>query len=168
MVETGEIHADAHGGGCHAHGRCFQEAHQLFLLHSLHEEGDDHEEDDHEVVIGHLHMVGQHLKSREEGRDEESGQIFSPVGQHDTSYERWQISQRPHFPDMSGRYDDEEIAGEGPHDGSQRCERLTEVEGSQQDIEPEQIDKDVPHIVGQPQMIGLRHLGQSVGAAVRR
>ena len=45
---------------------------------------------------------------------------------------------------------------------------LTEVEGTQQDIETQQVGKDKPHILGQPQMIGIHRLRQQISRSVRR
>ena len=45
---------------------------------------------------------------------------------------------------------------------------LTEVKGAQHDIEAQQIDKQIPHIIGQPQVIGLFYGRQRSGTAIRR
>ena len=45
---------------------------------------------------------------------------------------------------------------------------LTEIEGTQQDIEAEQIGKDEPYVFRQPQMIGIDSLCQQIGGTVGR
>ena len=168
MVEVREI--DAHADSCSSDtdSHRFQEVHHLVLSDGLHQPGQGDEQDDEQIVIGHLHMVGIDLKRREYRHQQESPQIFSPVGEHHTRYHRRQVGQRPHLPDMSGGNDDQEIGGEGPEDTSQCCQMLTEVKRSQQDIEPQQIGEHVPHVLRQPEMIGVSHLHQQVGRSVRR
>lgn len=95
-------------------------------------------------------------------------QILSPVGQHNARYHRRQIGQGHDFPYMAGSYDDEEIAAERPDDGAKRRERLPEIERPQQDVEAEKIGKDIPHILGKPQMIELTHTVEHIGTLVRR
>ena len=62
VVEVTQVYADAYRGTCHAHAKRLAEACHLTVAHGLNEIGDDHEEDDEEIIIGHLHMVGFHLK----------------------------------------------------------------------------------------------------------
>ena len=108
---------------------------KLLLTNGLHEIGNDHEEDDEQVIISHLHVVGFHLKGGEECRHDESRQITSSISQDNTGNRRWKISQCHHLPQVTGSNDDEEIGRESPHDTTQGCQRLAEVKGSQQDIE---------------------------------
>ena len=44
---------------------------------------------------------------------------------------------------------------------------LTEVEGTQQDIEAQQIGKYKPYVLRQPEMIGIHSLRQQIGRAIR-
>ena len=45
---------------------------------------------------------------------------------------------------------------------------LTEVEGTQQDVEAQQIDEQIPHIVRQPQVIGLLDERHGISTMIRR
>ena len=45
---------------------------------------------------------------------------------------------------------------------------LSEVEGPQQDIESQQVHEHIPHVLWQPQVIGINHLRQQVSRAIRR
>ena len=45
-----------------------------------------------------------------------------------------------------------------PDDGTQRRQRLSEIEGTEHDIKAQEIDKHIPYIIRQPQMISLRYL----------
>ena len=76
-------------------------------------------------------MVGLHLKGGEDGCDDESPQILALVGEHHTGYHRRQVGQGNDLPDVSGGDDDEEVAGERPHDGAQHRKRPSEVEGAE-------------------------------------
>ena len=54
-----------------------------------------------------------------------------------------------HFQKLSfSFYDDEKVGRECPDDTSQCSQRLSEIEGSQHDIEAQKIDKHIPYIVG--------------------
>ena len=55
-------------------------------------------------------MVRQNLQGNEQCCNNASCQIFTPVSQYDTCYCRWYISQRDKLPDVSGRYQNEEVA----------------------------------------------------------
>ena len=61
---------------------------------------------------------------------------------------------------MSGSDDDEEIAGECPHHGTERCKIGLEVERPEHDIESEQVDEKIPHVFGQSQMIHVYDVGE--------
>ena len=112
-------------------------------------------------------MVGIDLEGSEDGGHDEAPQIFPSVGQHDTGYHRGQISQCPYLPDVPRCNDDEEVGGEGPDDGAQHGQMLTEVEGAQQDVEAQQVGKHVPYVLWQPQMVGIGQHRQVVGGVVR-
>ena len=67
---------------------------------------------------------------------------------------------------MSCGNDDKEVGRERPDDGAQRSQRLSEVEGTQHDIEAQEIDEYIPYIVGQPQMISFHHLVEHFSATI--
>ena len=166
MIEVAEIQADTDGCTHDAHRRSLAKASHLLLLDGIDQEGDDHEEDDEEVIVCHLHVVGVHLEGSENRRYEQAPQIFTSISQHDTRNHRREISQSHHLPNMSCSNDDKEIGGECPNDGAECRQGLTEVEGSQQDIESQEVCKDIPNIVGQPKMIGIDSLFQDGTALV--
>ena len=118
VIEVRQV--DTYTDGCtsDADGCGLGKAHQLFLLDRLHKPGDHKEEDDEQIIIGHLHMVGVDLKGREDCREQQPPEIAPLIGQCDTCNHRWQIGQRPYLPDMSGCDDNQEIGGEGPDDGA--------------------------------------------------
>ena len=168
MVEVRQVQTDGYqscyGTGC----RCFQPVHHLFLADGFHEPRYHHEEDDEQVVVGHLDVVGANLEGSEDSCNDQSPQVFAAVGQHDTCNHRRQIGQRPHLPDVSGGNDNQEVGREGPQYGAQSCQIATEVEGAQQNVEAQEVRKQVPHVLGQPQVVGIDGRRQRVGAVVRR
>ena len=113
-------------------------------------------------------MVGIDLKGGEDRRDDQAPQIFTTVAEHHASDHRRQIGQRHDLPDMACGNDDEEIAGESPKDRAQHSEVLFEVEGAQQNVEAQEIGKDIPHVFGQPQVVGILHLTQDSGRGIGR
>ena len=112
-------------------------------------------------------MVGIHLEGREKCRHNQSPQVLTPIGQHDTRYQRRKVGQRPHLPDVSGGNDNEEIRAESPHHRAQRRQIPAEVEGAQQEVEAQEVDEHIPDILGQPQVVGINDLSQQIGAVVR-
>ena len=168
VIEVRDVDADTEGSTHGTGRRSLPEVSHLLLLHRIGQPRQHHEEDDEQIVIGHLHVVGIHLEGRKDGRHDESPQIPAAVGQHQSGYHRRQIGQRHHLPDVASGNDDEEIAAEGPYHRAQCSQIPPEVERPQQDIETQQIDKQIPHILGQPQVIGLHQLAQSVGTLIRR
>ena len=118
VIEVREIDTNANGCTSNAYPCGLDKAHQLFLLDCLYEPGDDEEKDDEQIIIGHLHVVGIDLKSREDSREQQAPKVFAPIGEHHTSNHRRQVSQCPYLPDMTCCNDDEEIGGEGPDDGT--------------------------------------------------
>ena len=168
MIQVAQVDADTDGSGGDTHGCCLTKPCQLLVFHSLNQESDNHEEDDEQIIIGHLHMIGLHLKGGKQGRQDESPEIFSPITKHNTSNHWWQIGQGHHFPNVSGSNDNEEITGESPDDRTQNSQLLAEIKSTQQDVEAQQIGKHIPHIFGQPQVVSVHHLAQCVGTFVRR
>ena len=112
-------------------------------------------------------MVGFDFKGGEDGCHYQSRQILAAEGQHDARNQRRQIGQCHHLPDVSGSDDNQEIGAESPQHGTEGGEMAAEVEGAQQDIETQKIGKKIPHIVGQPQMIGVGSHGHGLGTLVR-
>ncbi len=51
-------------------------------------------------------------------------------------------------------------------DRAKGCQLLTEVEGTQQDIEAQQVHKEIPHIIGQPQVIGILYRRQHISTII--
>ena len=127
-----------------------------------------HRQDDEQVVVGHLHVVGQHLECCEECGHQQSREILPPVGQHYACDERGQICQGHHLPIVAGGNDDEEVAGEGPYHRPEHGQIPAEVECPEQDIEAQQVGEDVPHDVGQPEVVGLARLVEQLYAVVGR
>ena len=112
-------------------------------------------------------MVGIDLEGCKDSREQQSPEVFAPISQHDTGYHRWQISQRPHLPDVARSNDNQEIRGARPDDTTQGSQMLTEVESPQQDIEAQQISKHIPHVLRQPQVIGIHSLRQHLRRTIR-
>ena len=100
-------------------------------------------------------MVRQNLQGNEQCCNNASCQIFTPVSQYDTCYCRWYISQRDKLPDVSGRYQDEEIGRECPHDTAQSGQPDRYAEDAQQDVEAEHQHECEAHIVGQEELVGF-------------
>ena len=168
VVEVRQVDAQADESAYDAHTRRLGKVDELLLLYGFHQPGNDQQHNGYQVVVGHLHVVGMYLKRREQGCHDESPQVPAPVGQYQTADEGRQIGQCPHLPDVAGGNDNEEIGREGPHHAAQRRQVPTEVEGTQQQIETQQIGKQIPHIVGQPQVPHVLHLRQHVRRLVRR
>ena len=160
----GHTNQTAHYAGC----RSLRKVEVAARAHGVGQPGKYHEHDDEQVVIGHLHVVGIDLEGRKDGRHNQSPQVFPSVGQHDARNQRRQIGQRPHLPDVASGNDNQEVGRERPDDAAQSRQVLTEVERTQQDVEAQQVDEQVPHIVGQPQVVGPHSLVQHLSAVVRR
>ena len=135
MIEVRDIDADTNSSTHHTGGCCLHQVLILLLIQSLNAERDDHCQHDEQIIVGHLHLVRQHLQSSKECRHQHTPQVFATIGQHHTRNHRRQVGQRHHFPDMSGSNDNKEIAAERPDDSSQSRQIDTEVEGTQQNIE---------------------------------
>ena len=153
MVEVRQVHADTDHSRQQTHKGGLYEMGNLMITNGLHQIGDNHKEEDKQIIVGHLHVVGTHLEGGEDSRNHKSPQVFPTIGQYHTGNHRRQVGQRHHFPEVSCGDDYQEIGRESPDDGSQGGQQLSEVEGPQQDIEAQQIGKQVPYVVGQPQMI---------------
>ena len=162
MIKVREINAHTDGSTDKTNGSSLQEPCHLFLLDGLYEPGYHHRDDDKQIIIGHLYVVRIDLKGCKDGCQQQSPEIFPPISQYQTSYHRWQIGQCPHLPDMASSNDDEEIGGESPDNGAQGCQMLAEVECPKQDIEAQEVGEYIPHVLRQPQMIGIHHLRQQI------
>ena len=129
--------------------------HVALLTYGINKESYYEEQYDKEVVIGHLHVVGINLKRRKDTRYGKSSQIFTLVGKQYACYHWGQVGKCHDLPYMTGCYDNEEITAESPYHGAKRCKIPAEIEGAQHDIEAEKIGKDIPYILGQPQVVCL-------------
>ena len=168
MIKVRNIQGNGYQGTCHAHAGCLQEMCHSLLPDGFHQIGDNHKQNGEQEIVGHLHMIGIHLEGGKNGRQKQSPQVFTPIGKHDTRYHRRQIGQCPYFPDVAGSNDDKEIGRECPYDGTQHRHPATEIECPHQDIEAQQIYKNIPHILRQPEMIGIDGLHQWLRTAIRR
>ena len=92
-------------------------------------------------------MVSLHLKGGEDGCHDETRQVTPSISQYYTRYHRRQIGQSHYLPEVTSSYDNKEIGRESPHDTAQCGQRLAEVEGSQEDIKTQEIDKEEPYIL---------------------
>ena len=113
-------------------------------------------------------MVGRYFQRCKQCRHHQSPQVFPAIGQHEARNHRGQIGQCYHLPDMPCGNDDEEIARERPDDTAEHGQIPAEVEGTQQDIESQQVGKHIPHVLRQPQVVGLLRLLQQLRTLVRR
>ena len=93
-------------------------------------------------------MVGLHLEGCKNSRHNESPKVFASVGQHNAPYHWRKVGQSHHFPEVTSRYNYQEIGRESPNDTSQCRQRLPEIEGPQQDIESKKIGKQIPDVIG--------------------
>ena len=109
VIEIRQVDAKANRGTDHTHRSSLQETGHLLLLHSFHQPGYYQCQDDEQVVVGHLHMVGVDLKSGKHRCQEQAPQILTPVGQYQTGNQRRQVGQGPYLPDMTGSDDNQEI-----------------------------------------------------------
>ena len=109
VIKVRQVERDTDEGTHHAHCRSLSEAGKFSLPDGIHQVGNHHEEDDEEIVVSHLHVVGIHLESREDGGEEQALQILTPVSQHHARNHWRQIGKCPHLPDMTGGDDDKEV-----------------------------------------------------------
>ena len=168
MIEIAQIEHHTYQSTHGTDGGGLEEAGHPALLDGDDQEGDDHGQDDEQVIIGHLHMVGIYLKGREHRRKDQAPKVLAPIGEHDAGYHGRQIGKGHHLPDVARGDDDEEIAAERPDDASQHSKVLAEVESAQQDVESQQIDKHVDDAHGQPELIHLLGALEHVLTLIRR
>ena len=109
MIEVRNIDADTYYGTSRTHCRGFQEMEYPLVPYCLYEVGHNHADNDKQVIVSHLHMVCQHLESREYRRNEEAAQVTAPEAQHHAGYHWWQICESLHLPVMACSNDNEEI-----------------------------------------------------------
>ena len=86
------------------------------MADGINQPGNYHGQDDEQIIIRHLYVVGINLESRKDGCEHKAPQVFATIGQHYTCNQWWQISQGPHLPDVTCGNDNEEIGAEGPYD----------------------------------------------------
>ena len=135
MVEIRYVDTDTDGTTRQTCSCSLYEMLVLFLEYSFDAEGNNHGQDDEQVVVSHLYVVGQHFQRCKNRRNQHAPQVFTPIGQHHTGNHWRQVGQRHHLPDMSCGNNDKEVAAERPYHGTQSCQIDTEVKGTQQDIE---------------------------------
>ena len=155
VIKIRRIDSNSNGCGSYQQTRCLAEASHLLLADSLYQESKEDAELRDEEIVSHLHVVAQNLQRSKECCDDESPHILASIEKHHTRNGWRNISQSDDFPDVSCRYNNKEIAAECPHDGTQGCHPMTEVEGTKQDIEAQHRCEDVPHIVREPKVIDL-------------
>ena len=109
VIKVREVERDTDEGTHHAHRRSLSETGEFSLPDGIHQVGNHHEEDDEEIVVSHLHVVGIHLESREDGGEEQTFQILTPISQYHARNHRRQISQCPYLPDMTCSNDNKEV-----------------------------------------------------------
>ena len=109
MIQVGEVERDTDEGTHDTYRSRLAEAGEFPLLDGIYQEGNHHEENDEEIIIGHLHVVGIHLESREDGSEEQTFQILTPISQYHTRNHRRQIGQSPYLPDMTCCNDNKEV-----------------------------------------------------------
>ena len=135
VVEVREVQRYAYSRTGQTHGSSLQQVLVALTAQGVDGKGDDHGQNDKQVVVGHLHVVGQYLQRREEGRDDQSPQVLAPIGQHHAANHGRQVGQGHDLPDVAGGNDDEEVAREGPHHRTEHGQIPAEVEGTQQQVE---------------------------------
>ena len=167
MVEVRQVQTDADGSTCGTYRRGLRQVAVRLPPYTVNDERYHHGRHDEQVVVRHLHMVRHHLQGGKQCRHHQAPQVLAPIGQHHAGNHRRQVGQGHHLPEVAGGNDDEEVARERPYHAAQQGQVPAEVKGAQQDIEAQQVGKDVPYIVGQPQVVGLLGLLQHRRAVIR-
>ena len=110
MVKIGSIDTHSHNSRRNQHSRSLEEVGYTLLHNGIDQICHHHKHLRNEEIVCHLHMVGQNLKSAEQGSQHTTPQIFASEAKHHSRY-RWRnICKSQHFPYMTSSYDDEEIA----------------------------------------------------------
>ena len=168
MIQVRHIDTDTNGSTSQTYTCCLQHMLPLFLSCTFDDKCNKHRQYNKQIVISHLHMIGKDLQCGEECRDKQSPGVLTPECQHHTGYHGRKVCQGDYLPYMSSSNDNKEIAAESPYYSTQRCQIPSEVKGTQQDIEAQEIGKDIPYIFGKPQMIGFLHFCKRIGTLIRR
>ena len=135
VIEVGSVETDGKNS-CQCHSCCrFSESSQLLPLDGLYEECHHHQDFDGEEVVGHLHVVCLNLQRGEDGCHNCAQQVFLPIAQNNARNGGRYVCQCHHLPNVTCSDDDEKVAAECPHHGSQCCHPMTEIEGTEQDVE---------------------------------
>ena len=116
MVEVAEVDAHTNGSTSDAHTRGLSKMQVFLFADGIYQPSYHHRQDDEQIVVGHLHVVGVDLECGKDGCEHKSPQILTPISQHQSGYHWWQIGQSPHLPDVTSSNDNKEIGAEGPHD----------------------------------------------------
>ena len=168
VVEVGQVGQHAQQAGGHDGARGFEPGAPRAAAHGIDAVGHDDEEHDEEEVVGHLHVVGEHLESREKRRDGAAPEQTAAIAEHEAGDGGRYESQREHFPDVAGRDDDEEIGRKGPGHGAQHGEERAEAEGAHEDVEPQQVEEHVAHDARRAEGIDVGEEAQHVRGLVGR
>ena len=100
-------------------------------------------------------MVRGDLQGHEQGGEDASPQQFPTIGEHNACYGGRHVGKGDELPDVSGRYQDEEIGRECPHDTAQSGQPDRYAEDAQQDVEAEHQHECEAYIVGQEELVGF-------------
>ena len=109
MIKVGNVQQNAYQCPHSTHARGLHKVHDAFRSDRFNKVGYHHEEDNEQIIISHLHVVGVHFKGSEDRSNDETPQIFAPISEHNARNHRWKIGQSHDLPDVSGGNDDEEI-----------------------------------------------------------
>ena len=92
VIEVGEVDAHTDDTTQRTDCRCLRKTFEFVFVDGIHQPGDDEEEDDEQIIIGHLHVVRVDLECREDCRQQQYPEVFPAIGQHQSCDQRWQIS----------------------------------------------------------------------------
>ena len=115
VVHVTQVYAHSDSRTSYAHSSGLGKLHVGLFAYGIHQPCYYHRQNNKQIVIRHLHVVGVNLKGSEDCCKQESPQIFAPVSQHYTRNHWWQVSQRPHLPYVSCGNDNQEIGAECPY-----------------------------------------------------
>ena len=169
VVDVGQVgrHAEHAGQGCHE--RSLEPVAPFPLDARLHAVGEHEEEHHEEEIVGHLQVVAHDLERREEGGHCPTPQVFPAVAEHEASDGRGNEGQGHHLPEVARSDDNQEVRRESPDDGTQCRQIGLEVEGPQENVEAQQVEKeevDGGKPVGREEAEGIGGAGHGRGGAV--
>ena len=109
VIKVGNVQQNAYQCPRSTHARGFHKVCHALRSDRFNKVSYHHEEDNEQIIISHLHVVGVDFKGSEDRSNNETPQIFAPISEHNARNHRWKIGQSHDFPDVSGGNDDEEI-----------------------------------------------------------